>query len=197
MTLIAHLFLSLRPAKIVVRYMCKNSRFRLPFQREHGKLVSILFKVERQHLHHIYWSTGRQLSCKKSLLVIWESLTLFVNRMSAVDKCSLRNRENLMQPIHMQLSQKRKTFCTFILHFRNLGSILEIFRKKMTPLAYLILWLRPAKSALRYMCKSPPSEYPFKRKMVNWCELCFNLSGSTCGIIFAQWESNLVAKSLF
>ena len=41
--------------------------------------------------------------------------------MSAVDKCSLRNRENLMQPIHMQLSQKRKTFCSFILHFRNLG----------------------------------------------------------------------------
>ena len=121
MTLIAFLFLRLRPAKIVVRYMCKKSRFRLPFQKEHGKLVSTLFKFERQHLYHIYCSTGRELSCKKSLLVIWQSLRRFVNTMSAVDKCSLPIRDNLVEPIHMQLSQKLKTFCSFILHFRNLG----------------------------------------------------------------------------
>ena len=34
--------------------------------------------------------------------------------MSAVDKCSLPNTENLMQPIHMQLSQKLKTFAGFV-----------------------------------------------------------------------------------
>ena len=121
MTLIAYLFLRLRPPKNVVRYMCKKSHFRLLFQKEHGKLVSTLFKFEPQHLYHIYWSRGRQLSCKTSLLVIWESLRLFLNTMSAVDKCSLPNRDNLMQPIHMQLSQKLKTFCSFILHFQNLG----------------------------------------------------------------------------
>ena len=33
--------------------------------------------------------------------------------MSAVDKCSLPNTDNLMQPIHMQLSQKLKTFSEF------------------------------------------------------------------------------------
>ena len=33
--------------------------------------------------------------------------------MSAVDKCSLPNRDNLMQPIHMQLSEKVKTFSGF------------------------------------------------------------------------------------
>ena len=41
--------------------------------------------------------------------------------MSAVDKCSLPNRDNLMQPIHMQLSQKVKNFCSFSLHIRNLS----------------------------------------------------------------------------
>ena len=41
--------------------------------------------------------------------------------MSAVDKCSLANRDNLMQPIHMQLSQKLKNFCRFMLHFLSLG----------------------------------------------------------------------------
>ena len=121
MTLIAYLFLRLQLVKNVVRYMCKKSLFRLLSQNQHGKLGSTLFKFERQHHYHIYWSTGKQLSCKKSLLAIWESLSLFLNTMSAVDKCSLRNRDNLMEPIHLQLSQKLKTFCSFILHFRNWG----------------------------------------------------------------------------
>ena len=109
-TLIAYLFLSLRPAKNVVRYMCKKSRFRLPFQKEHGKRVSTLFKFERQHPYHIYWSTRRHFSSKKSLLGICQRLILFVKTMTVVGKCSLPNRDNLMQSIHMQLSQKLKTF---------------------------------------------------------------------------------------
>ena len=109
MTLIAYLFVRLRPAKNVVRYMSKKSRFRIPFQKEYGKPVSTLFKSERLHLQHNYCSTGRQFSCKKSLLVIRQRLRLFVNTMSDVDKCSVPNRDNLMEPIHMQLSQKLKT----------------------------------------------------------------------------------------
>ena len=121
MTLIAYLILRPQPAKNVVRSMCKKSIFRLPFQKEHGKLVSTLFKFERHHLYHIYWSTGRQLSSQESLLVIWESLRHFLNTMSAVGKCSLPNRDNLMQLIHIQLSQKLKSFCRFYVHFQNLG----------------------------------------------------------------------------
>ena len=33
--------------------------------------------------------------------------------MSGVDKCSFANTDNLMQPIHMQLSEKLKTFYRF------------------------------------------------------------------------------------
>ena len=175
----------------------QKSCFRLPFQKEHGKRVSTLFKSERQHLRHIYCSTGRQFSGKKSLLVICQRLRLFVNTMTAVDKCSLPNRDNLNQPIHMQLSQILKSFSSFILHFRNLGSILKIFRKKMTLIANLFLKLRPAKNVVRYLCKSPASDYPYKRNMVNGSQLCLNLSNSTCGIFIVQREDNLVAKSLF
>ena len=120
MTLIAFLFLRVRPAKNVVRYMCKKSRFRLTIQKEHSKRVSTLFKSDGQILYHIYWYTGRKFSCKNSLLVICKSLRLFVNTVSAVDKLSLPNRDNLMQPIHMQLFQKLRTFLNFFLHFRNL-----------------------------------------------------------------------------
>ena len=133
MTLIAYLFLRLRPAKIVVSYMCKKSRFRLPFQKEHGKLVSTLFKSERQHLRHIYCSTGRQFSCKKSPLVICPRLSQFVNTMTADDKCSLPNRDNLMQPIHMELSQKLKTFSWFFRAFWKSRLNFELFQKKDAP----------------------------------------------------------------
>ena len=129
-TLIPYLFLRLPPAKNVVRYMSKKSPFRLPLQKEHGKRVSALFKFERQNLYHIYWSTRRQFSCKKSLLVIWKSLRLFVNTMSAVDKCSLPNTDNLMQPIHLQLSQKLKFFLNFFLHFQNLGKFWKFSKKR-------------------------------------------------------------------
>ena len=117
MTLRRYLFLTLRPAKNMVRYMSKKSSFRLPFQKEHGKRVSTLFKFERQNLYHIYWSTRTLFSCEKSLLVTCKSLRLFVNTMSAVDKCSLLNTDNLMQSIHIQLSQKVKIFCRFFRAF--------------------------------------------------------------------------------
>ena len=80
-----------------------------------------MFKSEREHLRQNCCSTGRQISGKKSLSVIRKSLRLFANTMSAVDKYSLPNRNNLMPPIHMHISQKLKILCSFILRFRNLG----------------------------------------------------------------------------
>ena len=49
--------------------------------------------------------------------------------MSAVDKCSLPNRDNLMQPIHMQLSQKLKNFCWFCSTFSKSRLNSEYFQK--------------------------------------------------------------------
>ena len=50
--------------------------------------------------------------------------------MSAVDKCSLPNKDNLMQPICMQLSQKLKTFSAFFLAFSKYMLNFEHFQKK-------------------------------------------------------------------
>ena len=50
--------------------------------------------------------------------------------MSAVDKCSLPNRDNLMQPIHMQLSEKGKTFSRFFNVFSKSRLSFEYFQKK-------------------------------------------------------------------
>ena len=45
---------------------------------------------------------------KMSLLVTHKSLSLFVNTLTADDKYSLLNKDNLAQPIQMQLSTKKK-----------------------------------------------------------------------------------------
>ena len=50
--------------------------------------------------------------------------------MSAVDKCSLPNRDNLMQPIHMQLSEKVRTFSGFFNVFSKSRLSFEYFQKK-------------------------------------------------------------------
>ena len=49
--------------------------------------------------------------------------------MSTVGKCSLPNRDNLMQPIHMQLSQKLKTFFEFFYAFSKSRLNFEHFQK--------------------------------------------------------------------
>ena len=53
MTLIADLFPKLRTHKNVVRYMSKNSRFKVPFDRKHGIRVQPLLRSEPQHRYHI------------------------------------------------------------------------------------------------------------------------------------------------
>ena len=50
--------------------------------------------------------------------------------MSAVDKCSPPNRDNLMQPIHIKLSQKLKTFSRFFNVFSKSRLSFEYFQKK-------------------------------------------------------------------
>ena len=53
----------------------------------------------------------------------------------------------------MQLSQKRKTFSAFffcfVLHFVNLDSNLNVFKKKMTLIADVFLNLRTPKNVVR------------------------------------------------
>ena len=53
----------------------------------------------------------------------YKILRLFVDTLNADDKHYLLNRDNLTQPIQMQLSQKQKSFSQF--GFAFLGSILN------------------------------------------------------------------------
>ena len=73
---------------------------------------------------------------KKSLLVIHKILRVFFNTLTVDDKHYLLNRDNLTQPIQMQLSEKQETFYPFFF-FAFLKSILNFkhLPKKMSVIA--------------------------------------------------------------
>ena len=73
------------------------------------------------------------MSQKKSVLVRRKALQLFVNTLTADDKYSLLNRDNLGQPIRTQLSQKQKPFYQFFLKFSKYALNLKYFQKKDDP----------------------------------------------------------------
>ena len=69
-----------------------------------------------------------------SALVTSEIFRLFVNTLTPDDKYSRRNMQIFWQKIQTPLSQKRKTFVDFLLHFWNVHEIYNILKKmKSTP----------------------------------------------------------------
>ena len=130
MTLIAEVFPNFQSPKNKVRSMSIKSRFKGSFKKQHGKCAQTLLKFAWQNLYHIYWSLWRQLTFKKFLLVICKIWRLFPNTLSADRKYSLFNRDNLTQPIQMQLSLKQKTFYQFFAAFLKSSLNFEhIFKK--------------------------------------------------------------------
>ena len=70
---------------------------------------------------------------KRSLLVIYKILRLFVNTLTADDKHYLLNKDNLTQPIQMQVSQKRKNFRQFLFCIFKIYMKFPTFAKKRWP----------------------------------------------------------------
>ena len=88
--------------------MSEKSRFRRPYNNEHGKRAQPLLKSSSQHLDQINRSLPRKLSWKKSLFLACTILGLLVITLAANEKYPVLNRDNLTTPIQMQLSQKQK-----------------------------------------------------------------------------------------
>ena len=70
------------------------------------------------------------MSWKKSPSVWYEILRLFVNALTADDKYSGSNMQNLQQQFQTLLSQKQKTFSGFFIAFLKCEWNLDHFQKK-------------------------------------------------------------------
>ena len=70
------------------------------------------------------------MSSKKSPSVWYEIFRLFVNALTADDKYSGNNMQNLPQQFQAPLSHKQKTFPGFFIAFLKCALNLENFQKK-------------------------------------------------------------------
>ena len=129
--------------------MSKKCRLTVPFNKQLGKRARTLFRSERQQFYQIYWLLWRQLSLKKSLLVIYKILRPFVNTFTAHHKYSVLNKQYLLHPIHMQLTQKQKTFSqVFSAFLKSRLNFEHIQKEEMTLIGNVFPKLRPSKNAV-------------------------------------------------
>ena len=175
--------------------MSKRSCFWTPFNKQHGKRDQTLLKSEWYHLYHICWSLWRQLSWKKYLLVISKFLRLFVKILTADDKYSLLNRDNIRQPVQIQLTQKQKNkfricFCLFEIYL-----ISWTFSNKYQCHRWFISEIKGSENRAKIKSlKGPLSEDPWTINILRVTKHCWNLNGSTFNIFIDHCEGNWVGK---
>ena len=177
--------------------MTKKSRFWGPFGKQYGNWDQTVLKCEWHHFYHVYWSLSRQLSSNKSLLVICKISGLFFNTLTAGQKYSFLNRDNLPQPIQTQLSLKRKTFSQLFFCIFEMQKNFFKFLKKRWPSK--LMYFRnygPRKPWLDKCLKSPVSEGSSKSNILNRLQRCVNVNHSTFSILIDQCEGNWIGKSL-
>ena len=69
--------------------MPKKPRVRTFMDSQHVKVSESLLKTARQCFRHTFWSLWNEITSKKSVLVVSEILTVFVNMLIPDDKYSL------------------------------------------------------------------------------------------------------------
>ena len=116
--------------KDVATETSKRRCFRTTLANERVNGFQTLLKSARHHHYPFFSSVRRKLSCKKSPSVWYEILRLFVNALTADDKYSGSNMQNLPKQFRTPLSQKQKTFSEFFIAFLRCAWNLEHFQKK-------------------------------------------------------------------
>ena len=115
--------------------MSKRSYFRTPFANERVNGFQTLLKSARHQYYPLLSSISGKLSYKKLPSVWYEILRQLVNALTADDKYSGSNMQNLPQQFQTPLSHKQKTFCGFFIAFLKCAWNLEDFQKNMSILA--------------------------------------------------------------
>ena len=87
-------------------------------------------KSARPHYYPLFSSIRGKCGWKKLPSVWYEILRLFVNALTAADKYSGSNMQNLPQQFETPLSQKQNTFSSFFIAFLECAWNLEHFAKK-------------------------------------------------------------------
>ena len=133
----------------MLKYMATEtsirSCFRTPLANERVNGFQTLLKSAGHHHYPLLSTIRSKSSCKKSLSVWYEILRLFVKALTADDKYSDRNMQNLPQQFQAPLSQNQKTFSWFFIAFLKYAWNLEHFEEKYKYPSFIISELIDAK----------------------------------------------------
>ena len=110
--------------------MPEKPYFRTAFGNQPVNQQETLLKSARHYYYPIFPWILDKLSSKKSALVRFKILGLFVNTLTAEYTYSRRNMQTLTQQVQTPLSLKQKTFCGFFIAFLNSTWNGEHFQKK-------------------------------------------------------------------
>ena len=108
----------------------KRCCFRRTFVNQRVKGFETLLRLPRHHYFPIFPRIRDKLTWKMSALVTSEIFRLFVNTLSPDDKYSRRNIQIFWEQLQTLLSQKRDTFCQFLIAFLKCAWNLEHSEKK-------------------------------------------------------------------
>ena len=112
------------------------------------------------------------MSWKILLFLACQVLGLFVNTVGAEEKNPVLNRENLIIPIQMQLSQKEKTFSEFFARFLKPTINFKDLKENMTLTDFVYPKLPPMKTRSDKCLESCVSEDPSTSNIVNVPQHC-------------------------
>ena len=110
--------------------MYKRLCFWKPFGSEGVNESVKLLNCLDKYFSLAFSSLLANLSYKKLVLVISEILGLVVNTLTSNYEYAGNHRDDLALPVHMLLSQKRKTFCRFFIAFFDSALRFEYFEMK-------------------------------------------------------------------
>ena len=94
-------------------------------------------------------NTLKVVPLEKVSLVIHKFLRIFVNTLTVDDKHHLLKRDNLVEPIQIQLSKKQKKFSEFFLAFSKSILNFKHLSKKKTQIADVFPDIPPPKNMVR------------------------------------------------
>ena len=127
---IANVFPKLATVQGLVTPITIQRRLKTSFDSQHVKRFQRQVKSSWEHFYHIFSPLWGQIIWKTSAWLKFGMTGLFVNTRNAYYKYPVPDCENLLFPIKIQLSLKRKTFSRFFVPFTESPSNFGQFEKK-------------------------------------------------------------------
>ena len=154
-------------------------------------------KSARKDFYPSGWSIRVELSRNMSLWLRAKILGLLVDTLTADDKYSRDYRENLTQPIQMELSKSPNFFLQVSLRFWELHKFLNILKKMMSLIVFETDQPhRDRKTRILKCLKGPFWEQLLAVNLLTGQKNCWNIVESTFIFLIDQSEMNSVWKVL-